>query len=65
MKWKSNFPEIGDTRVKIKFLLLPRDFKGDTRWLERAKIVEEYRRYRARPGCPAVKGWVEIGYGVD
>lgn len=35
-------PEIGDTRVVRKFLILPRHFGRDRRWLEYADIVEKY-----------------------
>lgn len=31
----------GDTRVKRKFLILPRQFGRDWRWLEFADIIEE------------------------
>lgn len=34
---------IGDTRIVRKFLLLPRHFGRDWRWLEYADIVERYK----------------------
>lgn len=34
--------EVGDTRVRRKFLLFPRRFGRDWRWLEFADIVEEF-----------------------
>lgn len=34
--------EVGDTRIRRKFLLLPRQFGRDWRWLEFADIIEEF-----------------------
>ena len=33
--------EVGDTRVRRKFLFFPRQFGRDWRWLEYANIIEE------------------------
>ena len=34
----------GETRIVTKFLLFPRCFGGQTRWLEKADIVEEVKK---------------------
>lgn len=37
-------PNLLDTRVKTKFLLLPKRIENQTRWLEKASYVQEYQR---------------------
>lgn len=43
MRWKQK-PEsqVGDRRVITKFLLFPRNINREFRWLETAKIEQEY-----------------------
>ena len=42
MRWSK--PSIGDIRLKKGFALLPREMPdGDTVWLERYKVMQEYR----------------------
>ena len=41
MKWKCKLePEIGDTRILIKFLIFPKCVDGEWRWLETASILQ-------------------------
>jgi hypothetical protein len=39
---KSPGPKIGDQRVVVKFLFLPKCLDGQWRWLELADIIQEY-----------------------
>lgn len=44
MRWKNKTntpPKIGDTRVVRKFLLFPKSLSGETRWLEKANIIQK------------------------
>lgn len=36
-------PQPYETRTVSKFLFLPKTIDGETRWLERAKIFQQYR----------------------
>lgn len=38
MKW--NKPKLGDTRVILRYLFLPRSINGETRWLELTRIKQ-------------------------
>lgn len=49
---------LGDFRVKKKFLLIPRKFGNEVRWLEFALIREEYVLFDFPQFC----GWHEIGF---
>ena len=57
-------PAIGSQRVLGKYLLLPKDVGGETRWLEHAWWLEEYRRTKGGEGwCPI--RWVECNNTQD
>lgn len=44
MRWKESPPVVpGDTRIRSKFLLLPRFVGNEWRWLERARWKEQAR----------------------
>lgn len=43
MRWVPVYCEIGDVRTINKFLFLPRTINGQSRWLEWARIKQEYR----------------------
>lgn len=43
MRFKT--PQGGDTRIKIKFAILPIRLYNDIRWLEKVKIRQVYRYY--------------------
>lgn len=69
MRWKDGkriYPEIGNTRVVHRFLLLPKTFDGETRWLERAAIRQEFMEYRMlSSGSEAVvdvEGWRDVAW---
>lgn len=41
MRWiKRKFPTEGSERIVEKFLILPVTISGETRWLEKAKMIE-------------------------
>jgi hypothetical protein len=40
MRWRTK--QRNDTRIKRKFLIIPRSFNGQTRWIEWANIEEIY-----------------------
>lgn len=43
MRWpERRKTQTGDTRIRAKFLLLPKTVNGETRWLEKATWLEEY-----------------------
>lgn len=52
MRWKTK--QFKDTRIKRKFLFIPRNFDDETRWLEFSKIREDYIQ------CISIEDW-----GVD
>ena len=60
MRWKEPKPK--DTRVKRKFLIIPRTFNGETRWLEFANIKEEYCEFVDFGDCVPGWGWCEMGF---
>lgn len=62
MQWFSKAkPPYHTRRTRRKFLLLPRTFGRETRWLEYANIVEEFQ------SCPdanwsSFDAWVEVDF---
>ncbi|MCK9369198.1 hypothetical protein M0R04_04605 [Candidatus Dojkabacteria bacterium] len=56
---KKVYPNIGSRRVIRRFLLLPRIFKDEVRWLEYANILEEYNNFSFE--C-CMERWNEIGF---
>lgn len=64
MHWKAKTKKEGQTRTRRKFLLIPRSFDGETRWLEFAKIREDYVQYLVVEewGPDFVYGWCETGF---
>lgn len=41
MKWsKKSFPKEGSERIVDKFLIFPVTISGETRWLEKAKMLQ-------------------------
>lgn len=64
MRWKSAKRQNTDTRVKRKFLFIPRTFDGETRWLEFANIKEDYVQYLVIEdwGPDFAYGWCETGF---
>jgi hypothetical protein len=61
MRWKHEpKPKTGTQRVVRRFLLLPRRFDNETRWLEYANIREEYQlRYYE---TTLYSDWHEVGF---
>ena len=57
-------PKIGTIDVRIKFLWLPLTIGDETRWMEKATIVYEYRYVDDHYGDYAikVKDWVPIRF---
>lgn len=46
MKWtQPPAPKPGQTRIVRRFLWLPLNLQGETRWLERAEWVERFKRF--------------------
>lgn len=47
MRWSSKpKPEIGDCRVKVAFLWLPKKINNEWRWMEWAAWEEQYDEYK-------------------
>jgi hypothetical protein len=64
MKWTKKMrrfvakrPKAGDLRVVRKFMLWPRQFGRDWRWLEYANIIE-----KREPGWHESPYWIEIDF---
>lgn len=60
MRWKE--PKMKDTRIKRKFLIIPRTFNSETRWLEFANVKEEYTRYIVFGDGVSDAGWIETAF---
>lgn len=48
MRWiatRARGPRVGDSRIRRRFLLIPRCINGEWRWMERAAWRETYRSY--------------------
>lgn len=54
----------GETRIVRKFLIIPRTFNGERRWLESADIVERVDKFNdwSTPAGTPYLNWVEIGF---
>jgi len=66
MRWRTTEPVVGNRRTKRKFLLWPRTFGGETRWLEWALVLEEYVLYPDFVGVPSPSPcWEEIGFAEE
>ncbi len=55
MRWEYQEPKIWDKKTIRKFLLLPRTLDNETRWLEFASIICQYKNY-----YPWGNKWVAI-----
>lgn len=42
MRWINPVYKMGDTRIKTKFLLLPKTISGETRWFERVYYIQKF-----------------------
>lgn len=71
MRWKNKpEPKDGDIRTRRTFLLAPRRFGNDSRWLEMATIREERISYHRQFGAGGMvfpenhlfHKWVEVGF---
>ncbi len=64
MRWKDNYPDIGDEKVIEKFALFPIWIEGETRWMEKVRYKSSYReRARAnRYGEYIFSGWVKTEF---
>ena len=60
MRWTK--PKEGEIRVVSKFLLLPRTFNNEVRWLERVNIVEQYKIWGYSDFGKPEACWNEIGW---
>lgn len=76
MRWpyvekEDNGPRIGDQRIVRRFLLFPRRLpaygsgKVETRWLERAYIIQEYANNYLPTLEMTVKGWDDLSWAGD
>lgn len=62
MQWESKskrYPEVGDTRIKKRFLLFPKSINGITKWLEVASWMQEYKAWY-RMEYQEIIGMVEV-----
>lgn len=67
MRWKiySLEEKSGERRTVRKFLFLPREFNGETRWLKFAYIIEEVQpTFLNHTYDIAEYEWVEIGFAT-
>lgn len=58
-------PSVGQRRVVVRFLLLPKKLDGEWRWLGFECIAQEFQRYWAHPPdirSMLVVGWRDIGW---
>lgn len=51
-------PELGDTRVKHRFLWFPITIGKETRWLEKATYLQQYKLLTDRNGW--YKRWINV-----
>ena len=58
MRWKA--PEVGDVRKKKRFLFLPKEIGGETRWMECAEWIEVFRSFKSGNGY-GVCCWSAVG----
>jgi hypothetical protein len=64
MRWRRTPPRAGDTRTRARFLWLPMTLDGETRWLERARVLEQFGLLR--PGTfDGRKGWNPVGWLIN
>jgi hypothetical protein len=57
--------KVGDTRVVVRFLLLPKKLGGEWRWLGFECIAQEFQRYRVHPPemrAMDVIGWRDVAW---
>ena len=45
MRWYHENPDVCDKRIVVRFLWMPTRIGDETRWMERAEIEQEFRRY--------------------
>lgn len=60
--------EIGDTRVRRKFLLLPKRLGDEWRWLGVESIVQEHSRWGTVDptlGVITVRGWRDVAWAHE
>lgn len=58
-------PKVGDMRVVVRFLLLPKKLGGEWRWLGFECIAQEFQRYRVQPPemrAMDVVGWRDMAW---
>jgi hypothetical protein len=65
MRWKRKVLTSNDTRVVLKFLLLPRCFDGEGRWLEWAYIKETVCAVGFDRSGDVVWGWKEVSFATE
>jgi hypothetical protein len=67
VRWnKEPDPKVGNERRIVKFLFKPLCICGQTRWLERAVILQEFEEwyqynqwtFPSKIGVPNTRGWV-------
>lgn len=64
MRWYKNKPNIDYIKIKRKFLFLPIEINGETRWLEFASIKYKYmwRKTKTFDGDYMLKMWCPIEF---
>lgn len=61
MRWKTwQPPNVGDKRIKTKFLIFPKSDRVETRWLEKAKYREIFTSKYIRD-----RGYYLISWKID
>lgn len=65
MRWMKKVLTRNDTRVVLKFLLLPRCFDGEGRWLEWAYIKETVCGVGFTRRGDLVLGWKEASFATE
>ena len=56
MRWK--LPQDDETRIVERFAVLPIRIRGEARWMERVRILQEY----IAPGHSLFYGWRNIKF---
>lgn len=61
MRWRIGYCYAGDERVIRRFLLFPKEIKGEVRWLEWASIRQQLNGRTTHDGPE----WVDIAWVDD
>lgn len=61
MRWKTNNPKHGDRRDINRFCLLPTNVGDTIVWLEKIRVIQEYKTYAQTIEGHRKGRWIDIG----